>query len=445
MSISSRFRHFVTFPLVFVFGLAWLPASVAGQEIGFMEDFALASDRAKVLQKLVPGTPDFYFFHCLHYQQTEQFDKAQSMLDEWSRKLGQDARWKMMRHRQALLTYDRTPQNSLKYLREQLHLTFSHQAATHAGPASDLPSTLDPKLIDRELIARKLLANPNHLQGFSERALYWLASKSLSPAQRRQLLSRLQRPDVPGLVDLIVADFRSNRPVQFGQLKIHRLLTLEQLDALRKKIPELDANAVFVQSYIQRLAPSADDPADSPDVQRAHLQRLWQFAATLPDVHNSLKVHILYHRLRLDMSLNQFDKQRFMTYLKLPRQVRYINPVYLREPSRRRSIANLRADFRAATHFPVIADDEPLVRKYLEHFFVEETDFKAYLPYVRETFLKRVFAETKVLHGLGDPKEWAGMLPPAVYAELKKRVELEFAPHHSPVEFGSGDTVALDL
>jgi hypothetical protein len=63
-------------------------------EVGFIERFALAADREKVLTELVPGTEDYYFFHALHYQNTgstqagghprsveealSQFGKAQS-------------------------------------------------------------------------------------------------------------------------------------------------------------------------------------------------------------------------------------------------------------------------------------------------------------------------------------------------------------------------------
>jgi len=49
--------------------------SWAENEIGFIEKFALAPDRAKVLSELVPGTEDYYFFHALHYQNTRDAAK----------------------------------------------------------------------------------------------------------------------------------------------------------------------------------------------------------------------------------------------------------------------------------------------------------------------------------------------------------------------------------
>ena len=30
--------------------------------------------------QLIPGTEDYYYYHCLHYQNTEQFDKVEELL-----------------------------------------------------------------------------------------------------------------------------------------------------------------------------------------------------------------------------------------------------------------------------------------------------------------------------------------------------------------------------
>ena len=43
--------------------LAFTLAVQAENEVGFIERFALAQDREKVLTELVPGTEDYYFFH----------------------------------------------------------------------------------------------------------------------------------------------------------------------------------------------------------------------------------------------------------------------------------------------------------------------------------------------------------------------------------------------
>ena len=57
-------------------GVVLTPTSHAG-DIGYVEDFALAKDRSNSLKQLIPGTEDFYYYHCLHYLQTEQFEKIE--------------------------------------------------------------------------------------------------------------------------------------------------------------------------------------------------------------------------------------------------------------------------------------------------------------------------------------------------------------------------------
>ena len=50
----------------------------AADEVGFVEDFALSRDRAAALRQLIPGTEDYYYYHCLHYLNSEQYAKAPS-------------------------------------------------------------------------------------------------------------------------------------------------------------------------------------------------------------------------------------------------------------------------------------------------------------------------------------------------------------------------------
>ena len=56
--------------LALTVGLGSLVSWANAEEIRFIEDYALAKNRAESLKQLVPGTEDYYYFHCLHYQQT---------------------------------------------------------------------------------------------------------------------------------------------------------------------------------------------------------------------------------------------------------------------------------------------------------------------------------------------------------------------------------------
>ena len=59
------------------------PSRQAGQPVGFEETFALAEDRGAVLEQLLPGSPEHYFYSCLYLQQTGALDRAEALLERW--------------------------------------------------------------------------------------------------------------------------------------------------------------------------------------------------------------------------------------------------------------------------------------------------------------------------------------------------------------------------
>ncbi len=420
-------------------------ASVAAAgEIDYVEDFALAPDRTVPLQQLIPGTEDYYFYHCLHFQNTEQYDKVEQLLQDWIKRHNYTPRVREILNRQALLTYAANPQKSLDYLRQQLNLRFDHQRE-QLDAKPNLPTQLDAKLIGRPALTERAMRQYQNLQGFEDTALDWLVAVELKPELRRHLLQRLQRPDYPNLPKLVVDDLIHPNSGGFGSFAIHKLLLLPQLDECLQLKPDLLNQSEFVNVYVRRLQPDADtDWQNDVDAQRAYLDRLWAFAQRLAPVHNSLKAHVIYHRLVLDRAQGLFDKDRFLTYLQLPRQVGYIRPQFLDQAENRRFAANLGADYAGVTLLPPVGDDEPLVRSYLQHFLVDEPDYKAYEPFILDTYLKRQFAETKIVNGLGEAEQWYALLPPAEYQTLKERVDLDFAFNNQRL-FAADAPVSLDL
>ncbi len=418
---------------------------VSAGEIGWIEDYALASDRTTPLKQLIPGTEDYYYYHCLYYQSAEQWDKVDELLKAWIARYQYTPRAIEVENRQALLNYTKNPGRSLDLIRNRLNLQFNHQQE-RLNEKPNLATKLDPALISAARLNRQALDQfPNTVQGFEEAALDWLVETELNPEQLRHLLSRLLRPDHPGLVKLIVADLNHVNSGGFGQFEIHRRLLLDQLDELLKLKPELRNQDNFINTYIARLRPSDDvNWRQDPKALRAYLERQWAFVKTLDQAHNSLKAHVLYHWLELDRREGKYDLDRFIEYLKLPKNVVYIQPKSMEPVERRQFAANLNQDFAPFTMLPIVGDDTALVRSYLEHFLLDADDYKAFLPYINEDYLKQVFAEIKIVNGLGDAEKLYSMLPPAVYQQLKERIDLDFA-FTNKTELAPEDPVALDL
>ena len=247
--------------------------------------------------------------------------------------------------------------------------------------------------------------------GFEDAALDWLCEQELSGQALRECLARLTRPDIEHLPRLVFAELQAEGSGGFGSLPIHQNLLLAQLDELLALRPDLLNNGDFVAVYLAKLAPGADEnwPAD-PAAKQAWLDRLEAFTGRLNPAGNSLKACVLYHRLLLDRTLGVRDKNRFMAYLRLPRNVPYISRDFMKRPENRNFAADLEL---TCGGLPPIRDDQKLVRDYLEHFFITEESHQPYAEFLDERYLKRVFAETKILHGIGDLETWAAWLTPA--------------------------------
>ena len=151
-----------------------------------------------------------------------------------------------------------------------------------------------------------------------------LVSENLDPDRRRHLLSRMARPDYGPLTKLIIDDINHANSGGFGQFNIHRLLTKRQLEECLKLKPDLIHNQHWVVASLIKLQPGPDeDWQHDAKILTAYLDRVWAFAKTLPPSQNSLKAQTMYHRLLLDRSHGEFDKERFLAYLTLPRPVGY--------------------------------------------------------------------------------------------------------------------------
>jgi hypothetical protein len=430
--------------------LAWIlpvlllaPAVIAG-EVGFVEDFALARDRATALRQLIPGTEDYYFYHALHALQTEQYDQAVALMKPWLERFGQTPRLTEIQIRHALLTYDRDPQKTLAYLRTKLNLQFNHQRVV-PGAVPNLPTTLDPRVIARATLKADSLARWGNLDNFEDSALDWLAADSLDWERRRNLLQRLQRPDVPNLPRLVAEDLRAPHPQEFGAYPIHRQMTLTQLDEFLKLRPDLLNQQALVRAWVAKLQPGADeDWQHDPALARAYLDRLLAFARRLAPAHNALKAHVLYHRLVLDGSQWTFDKAIFLEYLALPRQRPYMAKRLLEAGSSLQFPADLSANFGGATLLSPVHDDEPLVRSYLLHFLAAADSPREFEPFVSDVYLGHLFAEAKAVAGLGEPEQWAALLPPELFRQIKDRVDIDFAPTNK-MTYAADEPVRLDL
>src|SRR5580658_7987516 len=170
-----------------------------------MEEFALAQDRAKVLEQLIPGTEEHYFRKCLHFQHTGKLNEVETVLTAWMTRHGHTPRVEEIKNRQALLGYDKNPKASLERLKDQLCLSFHHERIVE-GEKTNYPVELDGESVSYKAFKERAFQRSPHgnLSDFADLALEDLIlDDGLDADRRRELLKRLKRPDHPKLVQRV--------------------------------------------------------------------------------------------------------------------------------------------------------------------------------------------------------------------------------------------------
>jgi hypothetical protein len=381
------------------------------------------------------------FIHCSIRQNEGDVANARQILEAWRTKFGDAGRVPHMFARQQLLEYATNPQQTLRYLRQELGLELDH-----APPARDRAATLlhalDNSQLDVQQLLEQLLAHDRTLNNIETAALCQLLNRKLSVEQLRALLGRLDRGDQPHLVNKVAEELALKDSAGFGWATVHSLLTVDQLRELQRSLPQLLENDNFVRAVTARLAPPAGAELTDKPVLRRYLERLQEWTQTLPPAQNSFKALVLGNLLRLDLSEARWDRELFLEYLKLPRATTYYQP---------RKLANLNVglvqlDFtmHPQVPLPAMGDDSELVRRYLEHFLQADESVDTFAPYLQREFLIRIWAQTKILYGLGPEATWYAKLSPAEQQELRERVELRFAAHN-PVQFTAEEVVGLEV
>lgn len=446
-------RLFFLLAVLFMTTLPSPPAANA-ENIGFIEKYALATDRQAMLDQLIPGSEEYFFYHCLHFQVTGELNRAETFLAEWESKIRNDSAQRIsIRDRQRLLTYESTPDRTIEYLRNRLSIRLDHSAPPKAGERR-WQDSLDQNLIDPET----LIGQASRVrQNLSQVGLQFLANNMLDGRGANYgvdltwLTQQINGRWYPRLGELVIAELRSRRPEarQFGDRAAHGSLTLSELQKVLDDFPELANSDELIGQILLRMQPNDDsNPSEQPDVRFDYLTQINAFVQGLPASQNSLKAATLYRLLEASQNRGEFPLQEFLAYLKLPRQspIIYVDPRFGGRQPAPSNAANLSADFSRFALLPPIGDERPLVRAYLEHFLRDAASTTQFDGLVEQGYLTQVFAETKLLYGVGQPQRWYDMLNTDERTRLNERVELtlsETNPRIFPTDIDA--TISLDV
>ncbi|MEL6110679.1 MAG: hypothetical protein AAFU85_32130, partial [Planctomycetota bacterium] len=382
-----------------------------------------------ILAELIPGSEDYYFYHCLHFQNTSQVARAEAMLKAWiaSRKGRMTSTTHAMMDRQRLLTYDQSPQQTIDYFVKRLGIQLNHSPPVSKGTRR-YPSVLGDAINTQQLVKDSLRSNTRlSSTGMQIAANWFLAGQDNQvPISLTDFLKRVNGSYLTQLDQLVIKELRS-RPAksqQFGDRAAHQYLTLEELENVGRAVPTvLDDNA-FVAAKLRNLRPSGEvDLGQQPDQRRDYLRRVDAYVRGLPASYNSLKASAAYRLLEANLAAGIWDLGLFRRYLQLPRQSSIVNPTMARLGNR----ANLNQDYTKLAILPPIRNEQPLVEIYLEHFLRDAKDSSAFAAYLQPNYLRRVMARSKLMAGVGNPQQYFEMLSASERQTLRDKVQLSFA------------------
>ncbi|HUQ04643.1 MAG TPA: hypothetical protein VM261_19215 [Kofleriaceae bacterium] len=411
-------------------------------DIEQLERLALGDDRAAALAGLVPGTEEHDYWQAVHMQHAGALAQVDAMLARWRSRHGDTTLRGRLDRRQLLLHAGVELAAVADRLRDETGAVLHHEPEVEAAAARH-PTRFEDGGLDEAKLLDLALGRGRGLDEITPAGLVALVGRPLDAHRTRLLLERLDRTGLRGLVALVAVDLDEKSSKGFGSVAIHHRLTSAELHELARLRPALRQHEAWVEAVVTRLRPPAHVDWNLDLAARvAYLDELWAAVAALPPSFNSLKAHVLYHRLACDLRAGTFDRARLLAYLALPRRGSYVRSTWL-EKLERGIVAALDHDFSRITGLATVATDEPLVRAYLAHFLRTE-DAAAFAEHVEGWWLEQLRAETRLLAGDVDVDRWTTVLGAGAATALRDRVELDFAPTNPPL-FGRDTPVALDV
>ncbi|MFO0759250.1 MAG: hypothetical protein U0359_22350 [Byssovorax sp.] len=414
-------------------------------DLDLLEALALSDDRAPALEALLPGTAVHDYRRGIELQHQGKLDEVDALIEGWkARYPNEDEAFARLRRRQLLLRAGADLATHAEAIRFEAGLRFDDQAEAEAA-AQRYPSRLDPAVISPDALRRDALSRASDLSCFTAWSLDTLVSKggALGMSRIRELLGRLPRANVKGLVELIARELADSASGGFRALALAPQLTLEQLQALVKQRPQLRQDGAWVEAVMARLCPPAHvDITIDREARGAYLDALAAFVDPLPAGFATLKAQVLYHRLDLDRALGVYDRDRFLRYLGMPRAQPYVDGDWIRRlPSDQ--VARPGWGGPSAPLLESFGNDEELVRDYLHHFLVTE-EMDAFAERIRRDWLTAELATARLLAGDPDTRRWTALLSEGALASLRERVDIELSCRNPPC-FAADEAVRLEV
>lgn len=417
-------------------------------DMDWLTRYAIDGDRDALLDELIPGSMEHYFYRCLHQQTQGDVQGAAKTLREWSAdnsvgRIGFD----ILQNRQLVLELETDPVTSGKVLAERLGLNTRHQTYRNTR-GQRLANRFDLDAINSEQVIESLLKENGELNAVASNWLAnWVLSHpndQLAGKSSQEILEFLTNTDSlsgsPDAFEIVRRELegRPERQRVFGDRALHSQLTLDEINALAQAIPALRHSVGVVNAILQRLLPNQMQLQDDAIIE-SQLRSAVAYVRQLPESYASLKVTLVGALLQHLQSQERYERELFMEFLRLPRQHRIaiLVPIPIRG---RQEEVSLRSPTVPNDHF------ESIIRQNLEYFLVSDESTKPFEDFFKPEFLNRFFAQSMIMAGKGDRAVLLGALSVDQQQRLRERIELQLAnANRQDTDLSRASELVLDV
>jgi len=288
---------------------------------------------------------------------------------------------------------------------------------------------------------------------YTTAAQIFLANQKLSLKQITSFLRLVdnESPEIPYLLTFIKKDLVSNG-TKFGTYKMHKKLTLKEMDLLGKKTKELAGSSPFWETYCWKLQLINDkDYIMDLKARGQYLSKLKRLLTDQPNTKkcSGLRAIILFNYMKhMELTQGKYDKACLMNYLAIPRERGY-NSTVLKNLLKKRPLCPYDYSIPDIPCLFPIEDDEPFVTRALADLFRSKTEaYPKWVELVDTKWVKILFTRTKLMSRQGNQGDLKSQLLADTnkyeYAKLKEKVEITFCPNNK-CTFQVDERVELDV
>ena len=413
------------------------------------EQWVLTKDRTTFLKNLTPDTDDYFFYHALHQQHLGLSDEFRKTMQGWQALYKNAAipgpRATQLRNRQTLLDYEAGLTGSDDRLRSIFGIQ-SPKTKVDQGRSVQLPSELVESAISHEIFVKRLGLNNERklILSATGHQLSRLAgsNQKWSKQNRDMLLRKIDDAGLPNIEQLITANFEEPKPLPISQIRSSRNLSQSQLRRLAQQVPKLLNDQAFVALLIHSMQP--DDTSIFERDPQKHLEWLAElddFTSTLPSAFDNLKVHVLYHRLRIAADLDTYSRKNFERFLKFPRRKNII----WRDSTIVAGHAPISLDqnyLRFSACSP-IRSESALIEGYLDRVLSDRANAESLRGYFHAPYFVKMLSRAQLLAGI-DAEKLDHDMNASEFESLRDLKELNIASSTSR-QWGQDSLVALNV